>query len=59
MRLPLRRVRRSSSETVSVVISLKGNAEIFSPVCDSKIRAIEDVGIDAIEVHLVKLLLFL
>ena len=37
-----------------VVISLEGNIDLLSPICILKIRVAEDVGIGAIEVHLVK-----
>ena len=60
VRLPLRRVmRKSSPETVSetLVVSFEGNADVFSLVCDSKIEIVEDIGIGAVEVHLVKILL--
>ena len=35
---------------------LDGNADVFSPVCDPKIEMLEDVGIIAVEVCLVKTL---
>ena len=30
--------------SISVIVLLEGNAEIFSPVCNSEIEAIEDSG---------------
>ena len=52
-------LRISSSENMSelVVVSLEGNAVILSPVCDPKIRTIEDVGTCAIKVRLVNILI--
>ena len=58
---PLRReICKSSSEIVSksVVVSLEGNADVFSLVCDPKIRIVEDVGSGVIEVRLVGFGLF-
>ena len=48
-------IGRSSSETMSesVVVSLEGNADVFSPVCDPEIETLEDVGTCTIEVCLV------
>jgi len=52
--LPLQRaIRRLSSETIlESVVSLEGNTDVFSLVCDLKIEIVED-DIDAIKVRLV------
>ena len=41
------------SVSESIIASLAGNVDVYSPVCDSKIRTIDD-GIDAVEVCFVK-----
>ena len=38
----------------SVVASLEGNTDIFSLIYDPKIRIVEDIGTDVVEVCLVK-----
>ena len=54
-------MKRTSLEimSVSVVISLEVNAKIFSPICDSEIRAVKDVSIGAVEVTFCEDWLFL
>ena len=37
----------------SVIPSLEGNADLFSPVCDPKIITVENVGTSATKVRLV------
>ena len=44
--------------TKSVVVSLEGNVNLFSPVCVPKIEIAEDVGTGAREVCLVKTLVY-
>jgi len=49
---------RKTSETLSesVVVSLEGNVNVFSPVCFLKIRIVEDVATGAVDVCLVRTL---
>ena len=48
-------IEKSSLETVSesIVVSLKDNADVFSPVCGPKIRIVKNIGTGEVDICLV------